>query len=61
MEETTTMLTYHLLKSAGLNIGLETLEKSLLAIANDTYSMPELSSFHLTESWITNHIAIITI
>jgi UDP-N-acetylmuramoylalanine-D-glutamate ligase len=27
---TTTMLTYHLLKSAGLNIGLETLERVLL-------------------------------
>jgi UDP-N-acetylmuramoylalanine--D-glutamate ligase len=35
---TTTMLTYHLLKSAGLNIGLGNIGKSFaLQVANDTY------------------------
>jgi UDP-N-acetylmuramoylalanine--D-glutamate ligase len=59
---TTTMLTYHLLKSA-LNIGLGNIGKSFaLQVANDTYdSILELSSFQL--DGIVDykpHIAIIT-
>ena len=62
---TTTMLTYHLLKSAGLNIGLGgNIGKSFaLQVANDTYDsyILELSSFQL--DGIVDykpHIAIIT-
>jgi UDP-N-acetylmuramoylalanine--D-glutamate ligase len=52
------MLTYHLLKSAGLNIGLGNIGKVLLASCYIRF-LP-LLGFSLTESWITNHIAIIT-
>ncbi|MFB0911130.1 MAG: Mur ligase family protein, partial [Flavobacterium sp.] len=62
---TTTMLAYHLLKSAGLNIGLGgNIGKSFaLQVANDTYDsyILELSSFQL--DGIVDykpHIAIIT-
>jgi UDP-N-acetylmuramoylalanine--D-glutamate ligase len=60
----TPMLTYHLLKSAGLNIGLGKHWKSFaLQVANDTYDsyILELSSFQL--DGIVDykpHIAIIT-
>jgi UDP-N-acetylmuramoylalanine--D-glutamate ligase len=58
------MLTYHLLKSAGLNIGWGNIGKSFaLQVANDTYDsyILELSSFQL--DGIVDykpHIAIIT-
>ncbi len=62
---TTTMLTYHLLKSAGLNVGIAgNIGKSFawqVAVDNFDYYVLELSSFQL--DGITNycpHIAIIT-
>lgn len=62
---TTTMLTYHLLKSAGLNVGIAgNIGKSYawqVAVDNFDYYVLELSSFQL--DGITNfapHIAIIT-
>jgi UDP-N-acetylmuramoylalanine--D-glutamate ligase len=62
MERRLQMLTYHLLKSAGLNIGLgETLER-VLQVANDTYDsyILELSSFQLDGIVDYKTIAIIT-
>lgn len=62
---TTTMLTYHLLKSAGLNVGLGgNIGKSFAwQVADEAYDVYvlELSSFQLDGSFTYNpHIAVIT-